>query len=450
LKELSWMKMREDLAQAVMEAHRLASTRTLWPQWDFARTPLVLHSQEVSYIVGHPTPPKGYVELDPVAERRVHMGPTLPEMAANTAREIAGTISALVGFSKEPVSNKDEFARLILHECFHAHQLEALSAVGFPDFRAMQIYPENDPENNAMSIVENRILCSALKADLESPSRAKTLAAAFLTVRLARHKHLAKAGLGEVCLYEERSEFNEGTPTYVEVKAGKPVTELIDTLSQCNAAGKWAAYRRFYATGAAMALLLDILAPDWHRRLAEGKHTLQSLLAEALRPSDTEVTDPDMTEVDVTGAAAAEILRNNDYASILASEEASARERAAMIGSMLRELSEGPGIRVEIEVPEGAFTLFNPNRVIVIKPGVKLHPTLSGLRGAKGLSVDISCLCLEEAQARQLTLRVPEPPIPRQSGARITSLEAEGLTVSAPEGLEVAVDADGTRRIRFL
>ena len=82
------MKLREDLAAAVAEAHRLASTRTLWPQWDSTGTPLVLHSQELSYIVGHPTPPEGYVELEPVAGRHVHMGPTLPEMAANTAREM--------------------------------------------------------------------------------------------------------------------------------------------------------------------------------------------------------------------------------------------------------------------------------------------------------------------------------------------------------------------------
>ena len=466
------MRMREDLAQVVTEAHRLASARTLWPEWDFSKTPLVLHSREWSYIVGQPTPPEGYVELETVAGKRVFMGPTLPEMTANTAREIAGTLCALVSFSKEPVSDGDEFARLILHECFHAHQLQELSAIERPDFRTMQIYPENDPVNNAMSIVENRILCSAWQAAPEGPGgacvntgerkedpelagipveKARTVAAAFLAVRLARHEYLARQNLGEVCLYEERSEFNEGTPTYIEVKAGKPVAELIDTLSQSNVAGRWAAYRRFYATGAALALLLDVLAPGWHQRIAEGKHTLQSLLAESMRSQDTDVAEPDVCE----------ILRDNDYASILASEEASAQERAARIDAMLRELSEGPGTRVEVEVPEGAFTLFNPNRVIVVKPGIKLHPTLSGLRGAKGVSVDITRLCLEDAPARLLVLRVPElripslrvsePPVSRHSPTTsITSLAAEGLTVSAPEGLEVTVDAEGTYRIRFL
>ena len=266
------------------------------------------------------------------------------------------------------------------------------------------------------------------------------MAASFLAVRLARYKHLAGANLKEVCLYEERSEFNEGTPTYVEVKAGKPVAEIIDTLRQSNVAGKWAAYRRFYATGAAMALLLDVLAPDWHQRLTEGKYTLGSLLSEAVRSLGTEVAEVDVSK----------ILSDNDYASILASEEASAQQRAAEIDGMLRELSDGPGIRVEMEVPEGAFTLFNPTSVIIVKPGVKLHSTVSGLRGAKGLSVDITRLCLEDALAHRLVLRVPEPPAPSQSGSPITSLAAEGLVVSAPAGLKIAVDADGTYRIQFL
>ncbi|NLA60362.1 MAG: hypothetical protein GX863_04575 [Firmicutes bacterium] len=174
--------------------------------------------------------------MEPVAGRRVHMGPTLPEMAANTAREIAGTMCALVMFSKEPIP-QTEFARLILHECFHAHQLEALSAVEHPDFGVMQKYPENDPVNNAMSIVENRILCSALQKGLTT-ERVRTIAAAFIAVRIARHKYLATENLADVCIYEERSEFNEGTPTYVEVKAGKPIAEVIDTLMQCNVAGK--------------------------------------------------------------------------------------------------------------------------------------------------------------------------------------------------------------------
>jgi len=61
--------MREDLASAVVEAHRLAASGCLWPGWDISGTPLVLHSPEVAYTVGHPSPPEGYEEMEPVAGR---------------------------------------------------------------------------------------------------------------------------------------------------------------------------------------------------------------------------------------------------------------------------------------------------------------------------------------------------------------------------------------------
>lgn len=434
------MKLREDLAKAIEEAHRLASTGTLWPGWDIAVTPVILHGREISYILGHPRPPEGYVEVAPVAGRRTYMGPTFPEMAANTVRVIAGAVSALVAYPEETLIDTDVFARLILHECFHVHQLVALSSVSRPDFRVMERYPEDDPLNNAMSIVENKILCSALREwpPSKASDKVKALAGEFIAVRMARHDYLASKDLGNVCTYEELSEFNEGTPTYIEVKAGKPVSEIIDTLQEANVAGKWASYRRFYATGAAMGLLLDFLLPDWHLRLAQGGCTLQSLIREAVCSQWS----------GVSGADVSAILRAYDYDAILASEEKSASERQAQIEAMLRELSDGPGVRVEIEIPEGAFTLFNPSRVIVVRPGVKLHPTLSGLRGEGELAVDITRLCLEDGPARRMVVRVPELQVPQDQGSRLTSLSAEGLAISAPKGLEVTKGPDGTYRIR--
>ncbi len=59
----------------------------------------------------------------------------------------------------------------------------------------------------------------------------------------------------------------------------------------------------------------SVLAPGWQLRLAEGEHTLQSLLAGAVGSEDAEVPGVDVSEV----------LRANNYDAILASEEKSAR-----------------------------------------------------------------------------------------------------------------------------
>jgi hypothetical protein len=395
----------------------------------------VLHSPEVAYTIGHLSPPAGYRELDPLAGRSVHAGPRLPDMAANTARDIAGTRCALVMFPAEPLADIHEYARLILHESFHAFQLEGLSGVPLSDYCVMQRYPESDPENNTACIVENRILCAALNA-LSSPGEAAdcmSIAGKFISVRQARHARLESEDRRDIATYEQRAEFTEGTPTYVEVVAGKPVAEIISTLEQCNIAGKWAASKRFYATGAAIALLLDRLMPIWHKRLAEGGHTLQSLLTEAVGRYV-----PDVEQV----------LHESDYPEILAAETARERERKAKIDGMLEELESGPGVKVDIEVPAGAFTMYDPTNVINIELGMRLHTTISGFRGANGIVVDISRLCLENSKSRVLTLRLPVQPHPEKAADGTCTFSAEGLSISAPKGFECLCTGH-TYRVRF-
>lgn len=422
-------KMREDLASAVERAHTLASTIQLWPGWEPWETPLILHNPEIAYVVGHPSPPEGYAELEPVAGRPVFAGPRQPEMAANTARPIGGTLCALVTFPSEPIKDVDEFARLILHECFHVHQQQGLQRVSLPDWRVMGRYPESDPVNNAMCRVENRILARAL-ASLEAATQA---AARFLAVREARHRMLSEQGMDEVCAYETGSEFNEGMPTLIEIRAGKPLSEVIPYLEQMNVGGKWAASARFYFTGAAIGLLLDALLPDWQARLAEGGHTLQSLLATAVTAHGPL---PDVEQV----------LADEGYPHMLAEERASEKERLARIEAMFREITAGPGIPVEVLIPDGAFTLFNPTNIVVVKPGTRFHPTLSGLRGPSGLTVDINRLCLEDSDPRRLVVRLPEAPTILHGEP--FSLEGEGISVSAPRAV-VETGADGGYRIKF-
>lgn len=420
-------RMREDLASAVEEVHRLAADGHLWPGWDISSTPLVFHSPEVAYVVGHPSPPEGYEEMESVAGRTVHSGRPIPEMVANTALTIAGNLSALAMFTSAPLRSIDGFARLILHECFHAYHCQGLSRVALPNSMIMSRYPESDPENNAMSIVENRLLCSALRGE-----EVGVTAAWFVAVRQARHRRLEVEGLADICLYEQGSEFSEGTPTYVEVRAGKPVSEVIEDLEKANIAGKWAAMRRFYSSGSAIALVLDVLMPDWHGRLAGGGQTLQSLLAEAVgQPL------PD----------AAQVAKAAGYSEILASERASERERRARIESMYGKLTSGPGVAVEIEVPDGAFTLFDPNNILNVKGGTRFHTHLTGLRGPRGIVVDITRLCLEDVEPHRLLVRLPEPPQIAQGESFL--LSGPGLMISAPRAIVDGSGSDGVYRVRF-
>ena len=109
-----------------------------------------------------------------------------------------------------------EFARLILHECLHAHQQEALSAVEHPDMvlcRSIGERPRTTP-----SIVENRILCSALQKGLTTEGTNHcgcVIAVGWLGTNIGYGKPRG-------CLYMRNARVQRRHPTYVEVKASKP------------------------------------------------------------------------------------------------------------------------------------------------------------------------------------------------------------------------------------
>jgi len=260
-----------------------------------------------------------------------------------------------------------------------------------------------------------------------------------------------------VCAYEQGSEYNEGTPTYVEVLAGKPVADITDGLRQANVSGKWASYRRFYFTGAAIALVLDRLLPDWQDLLAQGGRTLDSILEQALaQPLSQSLPRPlaqslpqSLTQPPggTTLPEASAVLKDMGYEAVLAAERASEAERMAKVDSICAEITQGPGFAVEIEIPDGAFTLFDPTNVIVVKPGVRLHSTIVGIRGSSGIVVDVSRLCLEDSGSRTLLLRLPAPPqVISQEPFR---LSGEGLSVAAIKGWLEGPDSSGKYKVRF-
>ncbi|MFZ5816596.1 MAG: hypothetical protein ACOY93_15060, partial [Bacillota bacterium] len=407
------MALPVNLVQAVERACQLASEAVLWPGFRPERVPLVLHGGGEAYLLGHPSPPEGFSPDGEVAGRPLFRGPVLPEMMANTAQEVAGALSALVMLPTEPLTDPDRFGRLLLHEAFHVFQQEALPHPGWDGPRmleAMGRYPENDPPNNALAIVENRLLSAALAGGEGAVS-------AFLSVRRHRHGRLNRRGLAELVGYERFVEYNEGTPTYIEVRAGLPVAELRERLAACSRGGKWAGYQRFYYTGAALALILDRLMAGWQERFARGGATLEGLVRAAVAEPLPPVS---------------QVLEEQAFRPILDEEERLERERRERVAGLLAQLREGPGVQVEISLPPTVFgVMWDPRSVLNLGDGVRLHTTRCGALGPDGLRVQLEGLCLEEpgAEGRRLTLRLPVRPAVEQ-GERFRAL-APGLSIEA-------------------
>lgn len=406
----------ERIRTVVTLAHRLCGEGDLWPGFALPSIPILLYDASEAWLIGHPAPPEGYRPAGEVAGRPVHAGPVRPDMAGNTAMPVAGHLTALVNLADRPPSDDAALARLILHEAFHVFQQVAFPALPRMDLAGMQAmasYPENDPANNAMAVVENRLLARALEGD-------RTAVGAFLSMRQHRHRHLVRIDRGDAAVYEQTAEWVEGTPTYVEVRAGAPLDELAGRLLSYNVGGRHAAYRRFYDTGAAQALVLDRMAPGWQARLAAVGGSLQQLLEESL----AEPLPPVHQVVVAEGLAA-----------LLEAEQEAEAQRQKRIAALLRELEEGPGVAVEIALPpEVKGLMWDPTNLLNISPGRRLHTRFCGAVGPDGLRVTIHALCLEEwgEAGRRFRLRLPGPP-PVEQGGRLR-IEGEALSVDAPGG----------------
>lgn len=406
----------EGIMTALQEAHRLSAGGALWPGFALATIPIVLYDRAEAVLVGHPAPPPGYRPAGEVAGRAVHRGSTLPEMAANTAAPVNGHLSALVMLPDGGPADQARFARLILHEAFHVFQQTALGAMprlDLADMRIMSEYPENDPANNAMAVVENRLLARALDGDPGA-------AAGFLAMRQHRHRRLVRLDRTEVVTYEQTVEWVEGSPTYIELRAGASRDALAERLRSHNRGGQNAAYRRFYDTGAAQALLLDQRAPGWQARLHGSSTTLQALLAEA-------VPEPWPT--------VNQVVVNEGFAGILEAEEQAEALRQERVAALLREVEAGPGVRVEVHLPpQVAGVMFDPNNLLNVGPGRRLHTRFCGAMAPDGLKMTLEALCLEEwsPEGRRFTFRLSEMPSVQQG--KPLAVTGAGLSVTAPEG----------------
>ncbi len=417
------------VAEIVLEVHSIAKSTELWTGWNPVHTPLVFHTPQVAYVIGHPAPPGGYYPLGSVGGLQVYSGPPLPEMAANTAAQVNGHWCALIMTPDAGAAVKD-CARLVLHECFHVYQNTALKHLPRPNIQLMSRYPENDPENNALCVIENRLLARALEGD-------DSVLTHFLVVRRSRHQRLQSLSMDDLCIYEELSEYNEGTPTYVEVKAGRPLQDIKDGLLRSNIGGNGAGYRRFYYTGAAIALLLDRTSRTWQSRLAEGGKTLGQLIQEGVErfclSSDTPGID--------------RVLLEYGYQEVLDAERSREEERQEKINSIMEDLKSGPGILVEIEIPHGSTILFDPTNILVVRAGVRIHTRICGLKTDNGAEVFVERVCVEDQESHRFLVRLPGLPEVRED--EVFTVSGPGLKIRAPAG-SVKETGPGSYRIGLM
>jgi hypothetical protein len=264
---------------------------TIWPGYQFHIVPLLIHRpHQRSFLINPATPPAGWEKISQrgfsetaymTSSKSLDISSSLP---FSRAYKVAGQEVFLVRHLNG--SRDDAWFRLVVHEVFHEHQHHSWDVPAFP---AACRYPYLSEENAFLARIEEKLL-TLVVGGLQL-SGLEQRAVELVSIRLARYS-LEPSG-PVVMAIEEWEELVEGTARYVEemyaIAAGlttrQEVTEgLVKYFRNFKPTQlqKW----KYYRTGIALALLLDVLGDvDWKASIADAGGQfplLQQRFAEAV------------------------------------------------------------------------------------------------------------------------------------------------------------------------
>lgn len=337
------------------ELDRMAAL-PLWPGFQPAEIPAAYFDGRSTVLYRHSELPEGFHSIS----ARIHTA-VLPgrhsAVTANSSAEIGGRATATALFDDASLRDPRRAASVLIHETFHVW-----AASRHPDWTANEMdfftYPMDSAETTALAVLEMRKLFEAAGARGVAGERCAAAAA----VRLRRERF---AGLTDSARkYERGLELKEGLAAYVQGKAlGQPAARRTGFPA-------WKVRDRVYATGEAMALLLDRLDENWKSRLeAKPAAALDELLAEQVR-GETRSCDPTPRQRSQAKA------RARSEIDALRAQQKSERER----------FMAAPDWRLEIDAGGEAFWPqgFDPLNVQALGGGEALHTRWLKIGNSKG------------------------------------------------------------------
>jgi hypothetical protein len=265
--------------------HGAAVGRAIWPGYHPESIPtLYVIPHRAKLLVGwHDSLPAGFVALPGVS------GAVWTDTQA--VQLPSGRFIAFL--SIDSAATRGDVLGLALHEAFHSfeHKSRRDGRRFGTGENALLVgrYPVFDPDNETLFAIEGRLLRRAYLAPRGPETR--TRVCRYLAVRQRRQQGLDTAFVA----FEQLAELNEGLAQYALLRGEQQLalvlggglsgdargavtleTTLLDSLVTMTARS---VRRRFYATGATAALLLDRMAgPGWKGELVSQDRTVQQEL----------------------------------------------------------------------------------------------------------------------------------------------------------------------------
>ncbi len=346
-------------------------------------------------------------------------------VTANSSASVGGVVSATLMIDQSSLPfDPTAWAAVALHEAFHVFQRER-----HPSWVGNEGDLLRYPFENAKALALRRLESAALRRASIATSRSDALCwtREFVHTRRARYAALDSASR----TYERRSELNEGLATYVQALAG---AKRINSIPASEFAAE-AVRERVYATGAALALLLDLFAPEWKAELeTDDRQQLDDLLDRATRRLPASRTRRNVCGFSGSEKAQADSRAQRDSAELLSRRESSRSAFEAIRGWRVSVLATASAPLW----PQG----FDPSNLAIVRGGliharfVKLGNNAGSLEAMRSASAPVQILT-EAAGAHPLF-----------NGVRRAEIVGLGPATVESVADTVSIIADGLR-LRF-
>lgn len=409
----------------------LLGASDFWPEFQPEKIPLAIYDGERTCLYGHPNPPEEFATVDGRPDTLLFAG-RHASVTANTSVDLNGILTATLMADPLDRHSVEVWAAIAAHEKFHVFQGRQ-----HPNWSANEahlfVYPVEDAGLLALRVLETEALRRALASETESA--AAGWATAALQLRRERFGQMDE----NFPAYERGTEMKEGLAQYIQFRANpEPDTGRIS--AEPFAAD--AVRLRAYATGLALARLLDRFHLDWKEALeADDSQTLDSLLGAALEnrgPATAQFSEEEKTEARQKASGLVSDLHRNR-----------AEQR--------KQFEEQVGWTLILEVqdsnrlwPQG----FDPVNVLRLSAVEVLHNRFLRLGSESGTLEILNHVSLTEGfgphplfnGTRKLTVNgLASKPEVRRKGERV-SIAAEGIML---DFRDISVQESG-RKIRLV
>lgn len=368
------------LAAASAHVRELSRTApdSIWPGFRPDTIPLVfvLPGRGAALFGWPDDAPDGFAEV-PGAPGALWMAEAA-QGAASTSIVLAGRRAAqVVVDSLDPVG----LAAVAVHEAFHTHARASARPGrrfgGAENAMLTSRYPVFEVREEADFALEARLLDEALAARTEEERR--RVIHQFLAVREARHRRIGD----EFAQFERMAEINEGLAEYTLVRGLSLLARSPDAATARGARERLEERRmglrtvtenlarsirlRFYATGPAIAQLLDAVAGHaWKSRMMDDNLSLQDALARESGYRDAE-------------SAEWRLAAERHDADALRARATGTIERLRALRLAQRDsVLARPGVQLVVDasrLPQGGVGIcgFDPQNTFRVSPMVELH-----------------------------------------------------------------------------